>query len=178
MKIYDAYVEWMHRYANHPHLCIVVDEIPKLSGDQAIWTQDDNRIVWAEEDGYVNYVLQNATRKNPEAISDKSHRGFGGRTFIHTLKDGTVLKGNNCWSSRATCVMGFHCADVTFYEGHRRITGISGAIGIGIYRDLVEGLGFHLVRMDGENPDPQPRYVISTSRNEYTKPESMYLAKH
>jgi len=88
MKALNAKVNWMEKYANEPHLEILVDRIPSL--EELLYDVKDEYFYLAEKDGYVRFFYY----KQPD-------EGYAGHHFHLRMKDGSevVLKGP--WSSNS-----------------------------------------------------------------------------
>lgn len=85
MKALNAKIDWMERYANDPHLMLLVDHIPSLEEmrfDQLL------SLYFAELDGYVSFFSYSQPDK-----------GYGGRTFTLQMTDGSTKTLIGPWSS-------------------------------------------------------------------------------
>jgi len=86
MKILKANIEYNPQFCNPPTLQVLVDKIPDLNEMTYEYKED---LYFAEKDGYVSFFVYNAPG-----------RGYGGRKFTITLKDGTTKELIGPWSGR------------------------------------------------------------------------------
>lgn len=136
MAIIGAKIEWMQRFANAPQLHVVVDKEPNW--DRPIWNRTKDGMMWAKKGNLITYIYM------PLPPMDTPTKGFGGRRFTYTLKDGTVCTSDNCWSSRASCLP-FFAMDVYVHVGSLDNVGCFGyAVNYAVAKELVEGLGAYL----------------------------------
>lgn len=156
MKLIEARVDWRKGFDNLPQLVLVVDRMPGLS---TMRYEKANGIYYAEnEDGYVFFLAYKSPGK-----------GFCGRRFELTMKDGRkeVLEGP--WSSRAGAAMlaGFGpCLDVVYYEveGEYKNLGYSGHCTLSLAKLAISTTDYYLVKFDdnGEEiyvPSLHPEYL-------------------
>ena len=109
MRVKSGYLNWMEGWHNGTdiHLLMDKDEMPSQKDlmYEEIKLGEHDGVVFAEKDGYVNYLFYNSDTK-----------GYGGRTFTLKMKDGTEKSLKGPWSSRAGVMnsKGFTpCVDVT-----------------------------------------------------------------
>jgi hypothetical protein len=86
MKILDVQPDWSIGYANDPSFLVTVDRIPPA---EELRYQQQGPRYWAEQDGYVSFFHY-----------DGPGKGYGGRAFDLTLKDGSNVTLKGPWSSR------------------------------------------------------------------------------
>jgi hypothetical protein len=102
----------------------------------------------------------------------REFRGFGGTLMSRRLKDGSVIRSNDCWSSRAA-VQVVPCTEVTV---HTAVAPVATAIRLDIYEEIVANLDLFLVpdwegkrvcisldpnkpvKLEGERKKPVVRY--------------------
>ncbi len=116
MKILTAEVDWMMDYANDPKLIVHVDELPSFPHELPIWTKQANNMVWAEKDGFVEFVSYGERQS-----SSARFLGFGGRDMKRMLSDGTILDSNNWWSGNSRGVTDIRCMEITVLVKGERV---------------------------------------------------------
>jgi hypothetical protein len=124
-----ATVNWYEKYANTPSLVIEGAEYPELSDFRF---EQRGVLYYAELNGFVNYFAY-----------ESPGRGYGGRHFHITMKDGEERTLIGPWSSRAGCMnqadFGL-CVDATLVGRWR----IAGAVTLGLAVELCKEAGIEL----------------------------------
>ncbi len=162
MEILSTKIDWLLNLGNLPKLIITVDVLPEFNGP--IYTQQENKMVYATVDGFVDFILMGKPTESG-AVG-----GFGGREFVKTLTDGTVLKSRDCWSG-STSLLDLESMEVIVHvEGEAM--GMATAVTYELAKKIIDNMeGVYLipyVMAEGTHTESH-WWVPSKSPNKYTK---------
>jgi len=131
VKVLNARVDWYTGWNNDPKLEILVDKLPD---DKSMRYEKRGEFYFAELEGLVRFFIHDA----------QNGTGFGGSTFVVTMKDGTTESIKGPWSSRPACAtaLGFTpSADVVIFDDieswDRGWVGLAGHITEQLFRETV-----------------------------------------
>jgi hypothetical protein len=85
MIILKAHVDWHEGWANFPSIALAVDSLPKMDD---LRYEERAGIYYAERDGYVSFFYWT-----------EPGEGYGGRTFVLKMVDGSERSLQGPWSS-------------------------------------------------------------------------------
>lgn len=88
-------VDWMRKFANSPRIILAGIKVPEYpEATNPIWERTTDGLHLARVGDFAFYFYTDGRPTD----------GFGGRTFVGTLKDGTKFAYRGAWSSRAGCI--------------------------------------------------------------------------
>lgn len=154
MKIISSSINWHEGYANHPTLEVEVDTDLDtfFDHDAPIWRAQDNGLVWAidTESGIIEYLYM-----GNGMTSHQPFKGYGGREMFRRLRNGDIVRSNDCWSSRCSQLY-LACSEVTIQHS-------TYGLRIHEWATWVKAAGAHpIINADGD-------YLISRAMDRYTK---------